>query len=115
MAAKVTAAKQEAGNECKSKGGGCAKKAKEAAVSHEFILLAPEAAEVYLVGDFNDWSNGKDKMRRLKSGLHKKSLKLQPGRYEYRLVVDGNWWCDPTNEQRCPNAYGEENSVIEIR
>lgn len=115
MAAKVTAAKQETGKGCKSKGDGCAKKAAAPAVSHEFVLLAPEAAEVYLVGDFNDWTNGKDKMRRLKSGQHKKSLKLKPGRYEYRFVVDGNWWSDPANKQRCPNAYGEENSVIEIR
>lgn len=91
------------------------KGAAPAATSHEFSLMAPEASEVYLVGDFNNWENGTDKMRRLKSGLHKKSKKLKPGRYEYRFVVDGQWWSDPVNEQRCHNGFGEENSVIEIR
>ncbi|HET98566.1 MAG TPA: glycoside hydrolase family 13 [Desulfurivibrio alkaliphilus] len=104
-----------AGKVCKSKSGGCAQKAAPApSRAHEFSLNAPDADEVYLVGDFNNWENGKGKMRKLKSGLHKKSLKLKPGRYEYRFVVDGQWWTDPNNSLRCPNAFGEENSVIEI-
>lgn len=99
----------------KSKSGGSAQKAAAAGPAHEFSLNAPDAAEVYLVGDFNNWENGKGKMRKLKSGIHKKSVKLKPGRYEYRFVVDGQWWTDPANSHCCPNVYGEENSVIEIR
>ena len=112
MAATNSAAKKGEATGCKSRT--CKKSTTDAAVSHEFTLMAPEASEAYLVGDFNNWENGSHKMRKFKSGLHKKSLKLKPGRYEYRFVVDGNWWTDPANENRCPNAFGEENSVIEI-
>ncbi len=112
MAAKTTAAKKGPTQGCKSRA--CKKSANPAGLSHEFTLMAPQAAEVYLVGDFNNWENGKDKMRKFKSGLHKKSLRLKPGRYEYRLVVDGAWWTDPANDQRVANTYGEDNSVIVI-
>lgn len=113
MAAKSPAAKTAPAQGCKAK---TCKKADPAATTtgHEFSLMAPEAGEVFVVGDFNDWKNGKDKLRKFKTGLHKKNVKLQPGRYEYRFVVDGNWWTDPANEQRCRNAYGEDNSVLEI-
>lgn len=114
MATKASTAPKTQKKTCQSSKT-CKQSTIPAATSHEFSLMAPEASEVYLVGDFNNWENGKDKMRRLKSGLHKKSKKLKPGRYEYRFVVDGQWWSDPVNEQRCPNGFGEENSVIEIR
>ena len=91
-----------------------AKTPKKSAPSHEFALSAPEAATVYLVGDFNHWDDGKDKMRKMKDGIHKKSIKLKPGRYEYRFVVDGQWWTDPGNENRCASPYGTDNSVLYI-
>lgn len=85
-----------------------------AAISHVFSLMAPEATEVYVAGDFNNWENNKHKMRKYKSGLHKKSVRLKPGRYEYRFVVDGRWWTDPANQQRCTSVFGEDNSVVQI-
>ncbi|MEW6501263.1 MAG: isoamylase early set domain-containing protein [Thermodesulfobacteriota bacterium] len=91
-----------------------AKTAKKAPLSHEFALTAPEATAVYLVGDFNHWDDAKDKMRKMKDGTHKKSVKLKPGRYEYRFVVDGQWWTDPCNEDRCASPYGTDNSVLTI-
>ncbi|MDA8163676.1 MAG: isoamylase early set domain-containing protein [Desulfobacteraceae bacterium] len=87
---------------------------KAAAASTEFTVYAPEAREVQLVGDFNDWNGADYKMRRFKDGTWKKKVKLQPGRYEYRFVVDGDWWTDPENPDRQPNAYGSENSVATI-
>jgi 1,4-alpha-glucan branching enzyme len=112
MATKVSATKKPADKSSKSKPS--PKSAKPAAASYEFCLMAPDAAEVFLAGDFNNWESNQHKMRKFKNGLHKKSLKLKPGRYEYRFVVDGSWWTDPANEHRCANAYGEDNSVIEI-
>ena len=91
-----------------------AKKTKSVAPSTEFTLFAPEATEVYLVGDFNDWNGANYRMRRFKDGTCKKSVKLRPGRYEYRFIVDGNWWTDPKNELRQQNPYGSENSVIVV-
>ena len=77
----------------------------------EFKLFAPEAKEVFLVGDFCNWQGDDCPMHRLKDGSWKKSLKLDPGRYEYRFVVDGHWWTDPENPARQQNPYGQDNSV----
>jgi hypothetical protein len=40
---------------------------------------------------------------------------MAPGRYRYRLVVDGQWQQDPYNNQTEMNPYGEYNSIIEIK
>lgn len=85
-----------------------------AAPGKEFKLFAPEASEVFLVGDFCNWQGGDCPMRRLKDGSWKKSLKLDPGRYEYRFVVDGHWWTDPENPDRQENPYGQHNSVLVV-
>lgn len=114
MATKTSTASKTQKKTCKSSKT-CKKSAGPASVSQEFSLMAPDAAEVYVVGDFNNWENGKDKLRKLKSGLHKKSKKLKPGRYEYRFVVDGQWLNDPACNQRCANPFGGENSVLEVR
>ena len=85
--------------------------------SKEFSLHAPDANEVYLAGDFNGWqADAKDfRLRKFKGDIWKKMLKLKPGRYEYQFVVDGQWWCDPENDNRVTNPYCSENSVIEIK
>jgi len=111
--AKTTAAKAPAATKAKPKPA--AKKAKKNSPSTEFTLNAPNANEVYLVGDFNNWDGAEFRMRKFKEGVHKKSVKLKPGRYEYRFVVDGEWWCDPENPNRQVNSFGSENSVIEVR
>lgn len=80
----------------------------------EFKLFAPEAKEVALVGDFSNWQENECPMRRAKDGSWKKRLQLNPGRYEYRFVVDGHWWTDPENQDRQQNPYGQDNSVITV-
>lgn len=89
-------------------------KKKKSTPSTEFKLFAPDAQEVFLVGEFNNWDSASAKMRRFKDGTCKKSVLLKPGRYEYRFLVDGQWWTDPDNGQRTANPYGGENSVIII-
>ena len=82
--------------------------------STTFILHAPEAGEVFLCGDFNDWRPDELKARRFKDGTWRKSLPLKPGSYQYLFLVDGQWWADPDNPARARNPFGTENSVIEI-
>lgn len=84
------------------------------AAATDFKLFAPAAQEVFLSGDFCNWQGDDCPMRRLKDGSWKKSLKLNPGRYEYRFVVDGHWWTDPENPDRQENPYGQHNSVLII-
>lgn len=85
--------------------------------STEFTLYAPDVKEVFLAGDFNDWQpDSKEyRLRKFKGDIWRKKLKLKPGRYEYQFVVDGQWWCDPANDNRVANPYCTENCVIEIK
>lgn len=87
---------------------------KRSVPSTEFTVVAPDAKNVYLAGEFNNWNVSEFPMRRYKNGLYKKSLKLTPGRYEYQFIVDGNWWTDPKNSERVLNSFGTENSVLNI-
>ena len=80
----------------------------------EFKLHAPQAKEVFLAGDFNDWNPTEYRLRRYKDGIYKKKLQLKPGRYQYLFRVDGEWWTDPEHHERVSNPYGSENSVITI-
>lgn len=93
-------------------------KAKKKTVpSTEFSLYAPNVNEVYLAGDFNDWQpDAKNyRMRKFKGDIWRKKVKLKSGSYEYQFVVDGQWWCDPDNENRVANPFCTENSVKVVK
>jgi 1,4-alpha-glucan branching enzyme len=79
-----------------------------------FALEHTEANEVYLCGDFNDWSNTNLPMIPRGDGLWLKSVTLPPGRYEYRFIVDGKWTSDPNGSQKVVNPFGSINSVAFI-
>lgn len=76
-----------------------------------FEFLAPEAHEVYLAGDFNNWDTSANPMKKDKKGIWKATLTLKPGSYEYRFLVDGNWENDPSCSYGVPNEFGSENCV----
>ena len=80
-----------------------------------FAAHAPGARRVSVAGDFNRWSCEQHIMRpgRL-TGDFELSIPLPPGRYCYRLVVDGRWQHDPANQTVETNPYGELNSVVEV-
>ena len=76
-----------------------------------FTYSAPEAESVLLAGDFTGWQQAPLSLKKDKSGTWKKTVSLEPGRYEYRLLVDGEWRDDPLCENRQPNQFGGENCV----
>ena len=82
--------------------------------STTFSLYAPDAHEVFLLGDFNDWRPDDFKARKFKDGTWRKTLSLKSGVYQYLFLVDGQWWTDPANPNRARNPFGSENSVIDI-
>ncbi|MBS3756552.1 MAG: glycogen-binding domain-containing protein [Desulfobacterales bacterium] len=51
-------------------------------------------------------------MKRKPGGFWGKTLTLQPGRYEYKFQVDGNWSLDPRSNNVCYNNFGSRNHVI---
>jgi len=80
----------------------------------EFKIKLPEAHDVSLVGDFNDWDINATKLTRQNSFWTVK-LSLPPGRYQYVFVIDGaRWLPDPQAKNYVDSAYGGKNSILDI-
>ena len=81
-----------------------------------FVTLYPRAGSVQVAGDFNNWQPEQTPMKKVgDSGVWQTEMNLSPGRYRYRLVVDGQWQQDPYNELTELNPFGGFNSVVEIK
>jgi 1,4-alpha-glucan branching enzyme len=78
-----------------------------------FRLEAPDAAQVSVVGDFNDWDAGKHGLHKKPDGVWECQVPLPPGRYAYHFIVDGASRLDPHCELREPRAGGT-CCVIEV-
>ncbi|XP_024991784.1 protein PTST homolog 2, chloroplastic-like [Cynara cardunculus var. scolymus] len=74
------------------------------------IFWTHSALEVILVGSFDGWTS-QIKMEKTKTGIFSASLKLYPGRYEIKFIVDGIWRVDPLLPIIHNNGY-ENNSLI---
>ncbi len=73
------------------------------------------ATRVFVAGDFNGWSATSTPLsydKRL--GAHETVVEMPPGRYRYRLIIDGRWTADPHNQYKQVNDYGELNSVVVV-
>jgi chromosome partitioning protein len=78
-----------------------------------FDLESPNAQDVRVVGDFNGWNlDSALPMVKEKNGVWKKPVYLDPGKYQYKFVVDGQWITDPNNDRCIRNEFGETNSVL---
>jgi len=81
----------------------------------EFKLYAPTAKNVILAGSFNNWDTRKLSAKKDAKGTWTVKTSLKPGKYEYKFIVDGNWWNDPRCTSCVGNSYGSQNCVIEVR
>lgn len=80
-----------------------------------FTVSAPQAKEVYVVGDFNQWKVTDDnRLSRLEDGKWEKRMSLVPGRYKYKFIVDGEWALDSENLEREANSFGTFDSIIKL-
>lgn len=81
----------------------------------QFVLVASEAKEVSLVGDFNDWSlSATPLVRDGGNGLWSVTVPLLPGRYRYAYVVDGVIWRPDPDAPAAEDEFGRPNSVLTI-
>ena len=78
------------------------------------VIEAPEARDVRVTGDFCAWSGEGVRLRRGSDGRWGVVLRLLPGEYEYRLIIDGTWADDPLAPKRIPNSYGGTNGVLVV-
>ncbi len=72
-----------------------------------------DAKEVIVTGSFNAWRTDGYRMKKTASGWIF-PIYLDPGRYTYKFLVDGQWITDPDNQLYEENEYGTGNSVIWI-
>lgn len=79
-----------------------------------FTYSDSTARQVFLAGDFNDWKTDDLAMERKSDGIFRKLVKLSPGRYEYKFIVDGKWKNDPDNPNTVSDPYGGKNSVLVV-
>jgi 1,4-alpha-glucan branching enzyme len=77
----------------------------------QFEFSAPEAREVLVAGEFNNWDARATRLKKDKNGLWKITLPLTPGKYEYRFLTDGKWENDPSCSGCVPNKFGSQNCV----
>ncbi|MHC4673784.1 MAG: isoamylase early set domain-containing protein [Planctomycetota bacterium] len=70
----------------------------------EFRIHRPSARSVFLVGDFNGWNQTDLPMKRHTNGDWILRLALSDGVYQFRYLVDGQWYTDYVafGIERCP-------------
>lgn len=80
-----------------------------------FSFKAPDAKDVFVAGDFNDWQTSDKTRMRSENGNWTLKVKVLPGQqYRYRFVVDGNWLEDPVNSVKEMNPYGQMDSILKV-
>jgi 1,4-alpha-glucan branching enzyme len=81
-------------------------------VRHQFVLVAPDARSVSLVGDFNSWSVDATPLTR-RGDAWIVEVPLRHGRHVYSFVVDGSEWvADATAPRAAEDDFGRVNSVL---
>ena len=96
--------------------------ATEKLVMTTFSCHAPQAEHVSVAGTFNDWCGNTNMMKKGAKGKWTTKIKLAPGRYEFKFIVDGEWCCEPgcdgphTGCSACvANECGTMNRVIDVK
>ncbi len=80
----------------------------------QFVLVAPSARRVAVVGDFNDWDSGAAPLTS-SGGVWSRQLDVPLGRHDYAFVVDGERWVrDPNAPQAPADEFGSGYSVLVV-
>lgn len=81
----------------------------------KFEVLAEPKSKVFLAGSFNDWSDSAKQLKEKDGdGCYTGTLLLEPGEYEYKFVIDGDWQIDAENPNFNQNKLGTLNSVVKV-
>ena len=81
----------------------------------KFRYYNPDAKSVSVVGEFNKWDSKKHGMKKNEHNIWELSIELQPGKYDYKFSVDGNYLIDPKNDAKMINKFGGYNSIVNIK
>ncbi|SVC85086.1 uncharacterized protein METZ01_LOCUS337940, partial [marine metagenome] len=69
--------------------------------------------EVFLAGDFNNWSQTETLMKEI-DGIYETTLYLKKGEYAYKFIVDGQWLSDDNADDFVDDGFGGQNSIIYV-
>jgi hypothetical protein len=90
--------------------------ASQQVVVHEFVLQAPNAAHVSLVGDFNGWNAAATPMTRTADGKWIVKVPLPAGRHVYAFEVDAaggtKFMPDPAGLRAPDDGFGPSSVVL---
>ena len=73
---------------------------------------ASDAQDVAVLGTFNSWVPVG--LQRQPDGTWQRELRLTPGTYAYKLLVDGRLRPDPEAGKTEPDGFGGRNSVLVV-
>lgn len=83
----------------------------------QFVLVAPDAKKVAVVGDFNGWdaSHSAYQAQHRGGGVWAVLATVPVGHHRYSFVVDDSLWvADPTAPRVVDNDFGTTNSAIVV-
>jgi Glycogen recognition site of AMP-activated protein kinase len=80
-----------------------------------FVFVDANARSVEIVGDFNEWTKGANKLQLSGApGVWSVSVPLSPGRHEYAFIINGSRWVADPLAMRSSDDFGTESSVIRV-
>ena len=81
-----------------------------------FMIAAPSAHDVALVGDFNGWNAAATPLSRDSAGnVWVVTMPLAAGTYQYAFVVDGHAWvADPSGVIALEDEFGTPSSLLTV-
>ena len=81
-----------------------------------FTISGINANQIAVAGDFNSWNTSANQLEDPDGdGIWTGKMQLEPGRYEYMLVVDdGKWVTDPNAKVYADDGFGSKNAVLFI-
>ena len=78
----------------------------------EVRVRRPDARQVFLAGDFNNWDKSSLAMSRTRTGDWVCRLQLPEGVYQYRYWVDGAWYLDKTSPAVDAFPFGCHSLIV---
>jgi 1,4-alpha-glucan branching enzyme len=80
----------------------------------DFLCHAPEAKQVSIVGDFNNWNPNATLMLRQPDGQRMASLELRHGYHHYAFLMDGKRALDPNAAGITRDSENQPVSLLAI-
>jgi hypothetical protein len=86
------------------------------AIPVQFVLVAPEARSVAVVGDFNNWGLGDTALvAENHNGVWSVSAPVPAGVHRYAFLVNGKQWvADPTAPRAAGDDFGQPSSALVV-